>query len=188
MPTGYQLQNSLLLFLQGVVILVASVLVFITPQKSADEMLLIAGFTALAMAVIFLSGCFFGEDQDSFVPDLCIAFVMGLLSYRLINHHYIRAEWLLFSISGLLLLLALNVFRAALDMKYIFTYWWMAAVTLVISAGVAYFIASDNMFPGLSIIVSIYLLMLGVLMVWLSILDRRIEKEYRKTLQELREN
>jgi hypothetical protein len=85
-------------------------------------------------------------------------------------------------------LLALNVFRAALDMKYIFTYWWMAAVTLVISAGVAYFIASDKMFPGLSIIVSIYLLMLGVLMVWLSILDRRIEKEYRKTLQELREN
>lgn len=184
----HRLQNSLLLFSQGAVILIASAFVFITPQRSTDEMLLIAGFTALAMAVIYLSGCFFGEDQDSFVADLCIAFVMGLLSYRLINHHYIPAEWLLFSVAGLLLLLALNVFRTALEMKYIFTYWWMAAVTLLISGGVAYFIASDKMFPGLSIIVSIYLLMLGVLMVWLSILDRRIEKEYRKTLRELREN
>ena len=140
---AYRLQNSLLLFLQGLVILIASVLVFITPQQSFDEMLLIAGFTSLAMAIIYLSGCFFGEDEDRFVADLCIAFVMGLLSYRLINHHYIPAAWLLFSVSGLLLLLALNVFRTALDMKYIFTYWWMAAVTLVISAGVAYFIASD---------------------------------------------
>jgi hypothetical protein len=188
MHTAYHLQTSLLLLLQGMIILTASVLVFITPQQSTDEMLLIAGFTALAMAVIYLLSCFFGEDQESFVPDLCIAFVMGLLSYRLINHHYIRAEWLLFSVSGLLLLLALNVFRTALDMKYIFTYWWMAAVMLVISSGVAYFIASDKMFPGLSKIVSVYLLMLGVLMVWLSVLDRRVEKEYRKTLQELREN
>jgi hypothetical protein len=185
---AFHLQNSLLLFLEGAVILVASVLVFITPQSSTDTMLPIAGFTALAMAIIYLLGCFFGEDQDSFVADLCIAFVMGMLSYRLINHQYIRAEWLLFSVSGLLLLLALNVFRTALDMKYIFTYWWMAAVTLLISAGVAYFIATDKMFPGLSFIVSMYLLMLGVLMVWLSILDRRMEKEYRKTLEELREN
>jgi hypothetical protein len=177
-----------MLFLQGVIILTASVLVYITPQQSTDEMLLIAGFTALAMAVIYLLNCFFGEDQESFLPNLCIAFVMGLLSYRLINHHYIRAEWLLFSVSGLLLLLALNVFRTALEMKYIFTYWWMAALTLLVSVGVSYFIATDKMFPGLSIIVSIYLLMLGMLMVWLSILDRRVEKEYRKTLQELREN
>ena len=68
---AFHLQNSLLLFLEGAVILVASVLVFITPQSSTDTMLPIAGFTALAMAIIYLLGCFFGGKSIL----LAIAFV-----------------------------------------------------------------------------------------------------------------
>lgn len=187
MPNQLVLKNSTLLFLQGIIMLIDSVLVFITPQESTDEMLLIAGGTSVCMCAIYLAKGLFGEDRSDSIPGLFIALAMCVMAYLFFDHHNISAEWLLVSISGLLLLLALNVFNAAFDMKYIFSYWWMAAVTMLISVGVAYFIVTNKMFPGLSKIVSVYLFMLAMLMIWLGILDRRIEKEYKKTLRELRE-
>jgi uncharacterized membrane protein HdeD (DUF308 family) len=74
-------------------------------------------------------------------------------------------------------------------LKYAFRWWWLSILTGLLSLYTGFMIISNNHVAGIpiSVLVGIQVLGMGILMIWLSVLDRRIEKEYRKTLSELRQ-
>jgi uncharacterized membrane protein HdeD (DUF308 family) len=189
MCTNRKIYNSTLLFLQGLILVVFSFLIFYYPGELLNQLAFIPGGVAICTAIVFLARYFFGEDKGRFFPDLFTALAMVVIGFLLLGGDILTREWMVAVISGLLLLLASTVLQAALEMKYAFRWWGLSILTGLVSLYTSFMIFSNNHIAGLqvSVLVGIQVLGQGILMIWLSVLDRRIEKEYRKTLSELRQ-
>jgi uncharacterized membrane protein HdeD (DUF308 family) len=188
MATNRKIYNSSLLFLQGLILVVFSFFIFYRPGELLSKLAFIAGAVAICTAVIFLVRYFFGEDRGRFFPDLFTALALMGMGFMLLRGDLSAREWLIVVISGLLLLLASIVLMAALELKYAFRWWWLSIITGLFSLFTSFMIISKRQIDGIpvSVFIGIQVLALGILMIWLSVLDRRIEKEYRKTIRELR--
>jgi uncharacterized membrane protein HdeD (DUF308 family) len=189
MVASRKISNPSLLFLQGMVLVVFSFFIFSRPGELLSELAFIAGGVAGCTALVFLARYFFGEDRGHFFPDLFTAIAFIALGFMLLKSDLLTGEWLVLVMSGLLLLLASIVLMATLEMKYAFKWWWLSIFTGLLTLATSYMIVSDNQIAGMpvSLLIGIQVLALGILMIWLSVLDRRIEKEFRKTLSELRQ-
>jgi uncharacterized membrane protein HdeD (DUF308 family) len=189
MYTNRKIYNSTLLFLQGLILVVFSFFIFYRPGELLTKLVLVAGVVAICTAIVFLVKYFFGEEKGRFFPDLFTALALMGMGFILLRGDLSAKEWLVVVISGLLLLLASTVLQAALELKYAFRWWWLSILTGLLSLYTGFMIISNNHVAGIpiSVLVGIQVLGLGILMIWLSVLDRRIEKEYRKTLSELRQ-
>jgi uncharacterized membrane protein HdeD (DUF308 family) len=183
-----KIYNPPLLFLQGIILIIFSFFILTRPDELLNKLVYVAGVVAVCTALVVLVRYFFGEDSGRFFPDLFTALALLGMGFMLLNGDTSAKEWLVVAFSGLLILLAFSVLMAAMEMKYAFKWWWLSIIIGMLSLFTSFLIISDRHFAGItvSLLIAIQVMSLGLLMIWLSIIDNRIGKEYRKTLQELR--
>lgn len=186
MPATRKIYNSGLLFWQGIILVVFSFFIFTQPGALIEKLAFAAGGVAICTAGAYLVRYFFGEDPGRFFPDLFTGIALMGIGFILLKGD---STWFMGTMVALIILLALNAFLAAFEMKYAFKWWWLSVITGFGSLYISYLVITGYDMAGLPLSspFAILILLLGLLMIWLSILDKRIEREYRKTLKELRE-
>lgn len=158
------------------------------PDHMVDGFVYLAGFFSLAYGCISFLKFFFGEDKGRIFPDLFLGLMLCGMALLLFRGSAGAREWLLFGLSSLLLLLAVNVMITARDMRYQFRFWWLSILLVLLSVYCTYLIVTGNSSMGFStsVFTALQLILMGVLMVWMGLLDKKTEAEYRKTLNELK--
>jgi uncharacterized membrane protein HdeD (DUF308 family) len=189
MPGTNKIYNCSLLFVQGMILIVFSFFVYLHPAELLVKLALTAGVAAVCTAVSYFLRYFFGEDPGRFFPDFFTGMALMGLGFMLLNGNGSAREWLVVALAALWVLMALNVFLAAYELKYAFQQWWLSIVTGFISLYIAYLAITGNHLAGVTLLtlIAIQALLLGAVMIWLSVVDWRNLREFKKTLKELRE-
>ncbi len=174
--------------IEGLLLIIFSFFVFSKPATLLDWFVGIAGIFSVALGAINLFRYFFGESSErsglNFLSSVMLI-GMGILLITNVNE---AKEWLLVVISGLFLMLSVHVFLQAWEIKYAFKWWGISVLILIYSIFTAYLVVRKTEMLGisLSVWIGLQILALGILMVWISIIDRKIAIEYKRTLQDLK--
>lgn len=152
-------------------------------------MLNVTGMFSLWYGVLCMYKYFFGEDRGRILPELVTGIVLIVLGVILVRVQTAEQYWHVPVIAFLFLMMSLQVFLYAMELMFANNWWRVAVMVVVVSVLVAF-----NMLAGRSIfdfpryiIPGFQILVLGGLMIWLSVLDKNLATEYRKTLRELKE-
>jgi uncharacterized membrane protein HdeD (DUF308 family) len=188
MSTNDRFSNWLFTFLEGLLLLVFSYFIFTQPTEVFEKLVLTGGWVSLAIGAVNVVRYFFGEQVHHTLLNLLSSALlvgMGILLLTGVNG---AREWILVLLTGVLLLLAVHVLLHAWDVKYQFEGWWLNLILLAYSLFTAYLVVSRQPIWGIPINIwtGIQVLLLGLMMIWLAVTDRRISLEFKKTLDQLK--
>jgi len=180
--------NWLFTFLEGLLLLTFSYFIFTKPSELFDQLVITGGWITLALGGVNLFRFFLGEQIHHTLLNLVSAAMLAGMGILLLTHTIGAREWILVLLTGALLLLTVHVLLHAWDVKYQFEWWWLNLILLAYSLFTAYLVVGRlrawdmpmNMWTGIQV------LLLGCMMIWLALTDRRIAQEFRKTLDELK--
>lgn len=184
-----KIHNSSLLLLQGSMLIMLSLFVFFRPERDFQQLLHVTGMFSLWYGVVCMFKFFFGEDRGRILPELLTGTVLIILGTILFRTQTEEQYWHVPVIAFSFLVMSLQVFHYAMELSFSFKWWKLPVAIVVVSILVAFNLLIGKRifhFPRY-IIPGFQILVLGVLMIWLSLRDRNLEMEFRKTLQELKE-
>jgi uncharacterized membrane protein HdeD (DUF308 family) len=183
------IHNSSLLLLQGSMLIVLSLYVFFRPVKDYQQLLNVTGLFSLWYGIVNIFKFFFGEDRGRILPELLTGTVLIIMGIVLFRTQTVEQSWQMPVIAFSFLVMSLQVFLYAMELSFSMKWWILSFTIVVVSILVAFNLLIGKRifeFPRY-IIPGIQMLVLGVLMIWLSLRDRNLEMEFRKTLRELKE-
>ena len=180
--------NWLFTFLEGLILLAFSYFIFTHPTEVFEKLATTCGWISLAIGAVNVFRYFFGEEVHHTLLNLLSAAMLVGMGILLLTNSIQAREWVLVLLSGALLLLCVHVLLHAWDVKYQFGWWWLNLILLAFSLFTAYLVVGRLRLWTLPINVwtGIQVMLLGCMMIWLALTDRRIAQEFRKTLDELK--
>lgn len=185
-----RIHNSSLLLLQGSMLMMLGLFVLLRPGNDFQQLVNVTGIFSIWYGIVSMFKFLFGEEKGRVLPELFSGIVMIVLGVVLFRNHSEEQFWQVPVMAFLFLVMSLQVFQYAVELTFSYKWWKISVVIVLVSILVAFNLLSGKtlfqfpryVFPG------IQMLVLGSLMIWLSILDRVLEVEYRKTLGELRKD
>jgi uncharacterized membrane protein HdeD (DUF308 family) len=170
-------------------LIMLSLFVFFRPGRDFQQLLNVTGMFSLWYGIVCMFKFFFGEDRGRILPELITGTVLIILGTILFRAQTEEQYWHVPVIAFSFLVMSLQVFLYAIELSYTFKWWKLSVAIVVVSILVAFnlligkkiFHFPRYIIPGFQIFV------LGVLMIRLSLRDRNLELEFRKTLRELKE-
>lgn len=185
-----RIHNSSLLLLQGSMLMMLGLFVLLRPGNNFQQLVNVTGIFSIGYGIVSMFKFLFGEEKGRVLPELFSGIVMMVLGVVLFRNHSEEQFWQVPVMAFLFLVMSLQVFLYAVELTFSYKWWKISVVIVVVSILVAFNLLSGKrifhfpryVFPG------IQMLVLGALMIWLSLQDRILEMEYRKTLRELKKD
>lgn len=185
-----RIHNSSLLLLQGSMLMMLGLFVLLRPGNDFQQLVNVTGIFSIWYGIVSMFKFLFGEEKGRVLPELFSGIVMIVLGVVLFRNHSEEQFWQVPVMAFLFLVMSLQVFQYAVELTFSYKWWKISVVIVLVSILVAFNLLSGKtlfqfpryVFPG------IQMLVLGSLMIWLSLLDRVLEVEYRKTLGELKKD